>query len=74
VKYKSDVSDYSSSCEVLVQILYDNDYVDDDYSFSDDYYQKRLTSLNELFESEFRKNQKLKKQLKEKSNKRFRIF
>jgi len=74
VKYKSDVSDYSTSCEALAEILNDNDYVDEDYSFSDDYYQKRLTSLNELFESEFRKNQRLKKQLKEKSNKRFKIF
>ena len=74
VKYKSDISDYSTSCDALVQILNDNGYIDEGCSFSEDYYQKRLTSLNELFESEFRKNQKLKKQLKEKPNKRFKLF
>lgn len=74
VKYKSDISDYSTSSDALVQILNDNGYIDDGCSFSDDYYQKRLTSLNELFESEFRKNQKLKSQLKEKKGKRFKLF
>ncbi|MBP3791493.1 MAG: hypothetical protein ILA26_05650 [Methanobrevibacter sp.] len=74
VRYKSCISDYESSCEVLVQILEENGHGDEGYSFSDDYYQKRLTSLNELFENEFRKNQKLKRQLKEKPNKRFKLF
>ena len=77
VKYKSNVYDFKSCGEELVNILKDNGYVDEEYSF-DEYFTKRLTSLNELYENEFRKNLKLKKQLnklkEEKSNKRFKIF
>ena len=78
VRYKSDIHDFDSCGETLVQILHDNGFVDDNYSF-DEYYNRRLTSLNELYEKEFRKNLKLKKELKElkkkKSNKkRFKIF
>ena len=78
VKYKSDIDDFESCGYALAQILNDNGFADENYSFDDDYHVDRLTSLNELYEKEFRKNQKLKKQLKklkkEKSNKRFKIF
>lgn len=77
VKYKSDIHDFESCGEALAEILNDKGYVDENYSF-DEYYHNRLTSLNELYEKEFRKNVKLKKQLKElkkeKPQKRFRIF
>lgn len=77
VKYKSDINDFESCGETLVQILHDNAFVDEDYSF-DEYYNRRLTSLNELYEREFRRNLKLEKELKdlkkEKSRKRFKIF
>ena len=77
VKYKSDINDFESCGETLVQILHDSAFVDDDYSF-DEYYNRRLTSLNELYEREFRRNLRLEKELKdlkkEKSRKRFKIF
>jgi hypothetical protein len=77
VKYKSDIDDFESCGEELVKILNDNGFVDEDYHF-DDYFLERLISLNELYEKEFRKNLKLKKEIKklkkEKSHKRFRIF
>ena len=76
-KYKSDIYDFKSCGEELVRILEDNGYADEDYFF-EEYFAQRLTSLNELYEKEFRKNLKLKKQLKklkeEKSHKRFKIF
>lgn len=77
VRYKSDINDFESCGETLVQILHDRGFVDDDYSF-DEYYNRRLTFLNELYEMEFRKNLELEKELKdlkkEKSRKRFKIF
>lgn len=77
VRYKSDIHDFGSCGEALVQILNDNGLADEDYSF-DEYFNRRLTSLNELYEREFRKNLKLEKELKdlkrEKSRKRFKIF
>ena len=77
VKYKSDIHDFNSCGETLVQILHDNGFVDEEYSF-DEYYNRRLTFLNELYEEEYRKNLKLKNELKklkkEKPRKRFKIF
>ena len=77
VRYKSDIHDFNDCGETLVQILHDNGFIDEDYSFGD-YFNRRLTSLNELYEKEFRDNIKLKKEIKElkkeKSRKRFKIF
>ncbi|WP_405293711.1 hypothetical protein [Methanobrevibacter sp.] len=75
VRYKSDICDFKSCGEELVKILNDRGFVDEEYSF-EEYYIKRLTFLNELYEKEFRKNIKLKKDLKElkKSNKKFKLF
>ena len=74
VRYKSDIHDYESSALELVKILNDNGFVDEDYSFND-YYQTRLTALNELYQKEFNRNVKLKQELKElKSKKRNRFF
>ena len=38
---------YSTSREVLIKILEDNGYFDEDLSFDEYYYDKRLTLLNE---------------------------
>ena len=74
VKYKSNIHDYESSRDVLLEILNDYGFIDENFNF-DEYYNQRLTFLNELYEKEFRKNLKLKKELKElKSKKRFKIF
>ena len=77
VKYKSDIHDFNGCGETLVRILHDNGFIDEGYSF-DEYCNRRLTFLNELYEQEFRKNLKLEKELKElkkgKSHKRFKIF
>lgn len=73
-KYKSDIHDYESSALELVKILNDNGFADDNYSLGE-YYQTRLTSLNELYQKEFNRNVKLKQELKElKSKKRNRFF
>ena len=72
VKYKSYIDEYNSSALELVKILEDRGFVDENYSF-DDYFSQRLTSLNELYEKEFRKNLKLKKQLKKSKSKKKRF-
>lgn len=78
IKYKSDIHDYDSSRDVLIQILEDNGYIDPDYSFND-YFEPRLTYLNQVIESDHRKkvrwhreirklrkeNEKLRKENKE---------
>ena len=69
VKYKSYVDDYKGSSLELVRILEDNGFEDEDFSI-EDIYMQRLTSLNELYEKEFRNNVKLKKQLKEAKSKK----
>ena len=69
-KYKSDINDFTSSGRQLVKILKDHGYEDENYSFDKDYLVKRLTLLNELYEKEFCKNQKLK----QKSRKIFGVF
>ena len=47
VKYKSDVSDYSTSRQALVRILEDRGFVDENVSFDENYIDKRLTLFNE---------------------------
>ena len=71
VRYKSDLSDYSQSRDVLVDILKDYGYDDADYSFDDEYYAKRVTDLNKIIKAEFdaknkleAKNARLTKQIK----------
>ena len=65
VKYKSDIYDYDTSVNVLVEILEDYGFRDDEYYVSDDYYTKRLTYLNELLEKAYTKNESLKKENKQ---------
>ena len=48
-KYKSDVHDYSTSRDVLIKILEDRGFVDDDISFDENYFDKRLTLFNEYY-------------------------
>ena len=47
VRYKSDVSDYSTSRQTLVRILEDRGFIDENLSFDEDYIDKRLTLFNE---------------------------
>ena len=65
LKYKSDISNLDECLHQLVKILENNGYVDEDYSIQEDYLFKRLTSLNELYEREFRQKMKYKKQFDE---------
>ena len=69
VKYKSYLEDYNSSALELVKILEDNGFVDEEFSI-EDYFMKRLTELNELYEKEFRKNVILKRKLKKAKSKK----
>ena len=48
-KYKSDVHDYSTSRDVLIKILGDRGFVDDNISFDENYFDKRLTLFNEYY-------------------------
>ena len=63
IKYKSDIHDYDSSRNVLIQILEDNNYIDNNYSFND-YFESRLTYLNEIVESDYRQKIKLNEEIK----------
>lgn len=69
LKYKSDIYNYSTSADVLVQILEDRGFVDNEYTLNDDYYVKRLTYLNELLEKSYNKNENLKKENRQMKNK-----
>ena len=62
LRYKSDLYDYSTSVDVLVQILEDRGFADKDYTVDDDFYTSRLTYLNELLEKSYKKNESLKSQ------------
>ena len=73
VKYSSSGYDYDDCRNMLISILNDNGYVDDDYSF-EDYYLKRLTYLNELLDKTNAKLVKKEKQAKKlkKENKKLK--
>lgn len=62
LKYKSIIDDFASSRSILVEILNYYGFRDDSHSFSDDYFTERLTALNKLYESEFKRSVKLKKE------------
>jgi hypothetical protein len=73
LKYKSDITDYDDCLRQLVRILDDKGYGDEDCSIDNGYMAGRLTSLNELYEAEFRKSSRLRrkvKKLKKKNEKR----
>ncbi len=64
LKYKSDMADYNGCLETLVKILKDYGYDDDSYSTDYDYLNDRFTNLNELYESEYRNKNNLKRKVK----------
>ena len=47
VKYKSHAQNYSTSRDVLIKILEDRGFADEDISFDENYFDKRLTLFNE---------------------------
>lgn len=72
VKYKSPINDYTKSRDILVQILKDYGYEDENFSSDEHYYEKRITDLNEIVRKEFdakkrlnAENAMLKKDIKE---------
>lgn len=60
VKYMSLINDYSDIRSTLIEILEDNGYCDDDYSFDDSYIAKRFTDLNVIIEKEHLRKNKFK--------------
>lgn len=64
VKYKSNVRVYSSSRDVLIQILEDNGYVDENLSFDEYYFDKRLTLLNKSLNSKDHEINRLRSQIR----------
>ena len=64
LRYKSSINDFNSCRSELIRILKDYGYGDEDCSFNDYYYIERLNTLNVLFESEFNRRMKLKKENK----------
>ena len=65
VKYRSYIHDLKSNVDTLAEILKDHSY-DDDFSISDsyEYMQKRLTRLNVLIDTEHKKAEKAKNDVK----------
>ena len=49
VKYKSHAQNYSTSRDVLIKILEDRGFADEDISFDENYFDKRLTLFNEYY-------------------------
>ena len=64
-KYKSSMNDYKTSCDVLINILKEYGYDDPDYSFSDNFYEKRINQLNFISGREYDKKEKYFKKVKE---------
>lgn len=59
LKYKSLLTDYKQSREVLLNILNDYGYADDEFSFDDSFYEKRINQLNRMiFDREMSNKQK----------------
>ena len=65
VKYKSMVKDYTSSREILIKILEDYGYGDENLSFDNHYFDKRLTLFTQYLEEKtaliYQKDNELKK-------------
>lgn len=64
VKYKSDVRQYETSRDVLVKILEDYGYADENLSFDEDYFDKRLTLFNVIYASKYKEISKLNQKIK----------
>lgn len=74
VKYKSSMTDYTQSTQVLIDILKDNGYDDESYTLNDSVYENRITQLNRTMKKEVDAKNKFKKQVKKlkKENKRLK--
>ncbi len=59
LKYMSDMADFGECRNQLINILEDYGFKDDNYSFNEDYFIQRLTTLNRLFDTEFKRNSRL---------------
>lgn len=60
VKYKSEITDFNSCRNQLVNILEDYGFKDENCSVNENYFLQRLTALNRLYGLEFKRNSKLK--------------
>ena len=58
------MTDYEQSRDVLVEILKDNGYDDEDCSFVDNYFEKRITDLNRLVMNEFNAKRRSRRQVR----------
>ena len=67
-KYKSNINDYQECLNQMVRILEDFGYADEEYGADEDYIYDRLSKLNELYEKEFRRREKIKNELKKVKN------
>ena len=65
LKYKSSMTDYVQSCDVLANILKDNGYDDPDYTFDEHLFEKRITQLNNVSKREFDKKVKYRDETKD---------
>ena len=74
VKYKSSMTDYTQSTQVLVDILKDNGYGDESYTLNDSVYENRITQLNLTMKKEVNAKNKYRRQIKKlkKENKRLK--
>ena len=55
------MGDFKQSKEVLLQILRDYGYDDEDSRFDENYYEKRITDLNRIVRKEFDAKNRLEK-------------
>ena len=70
-KYKSSMTDYRQAQNVLVEILKDHGYEDENFSFDEYHFEKRITDLNATVRKEFdaknklaQKNSRLNREIK----------
>ena len=74
VKYKSSMTDYTQSSQVLIDILKDNGYDDDSWTLNDSVYENRITQLNLAMKRQVNAKNRYIKQVKKlkKQNKKLK--
>lgn len=74
VRYKSSMTDYTQSTQVLIDILKDNGYEDDSCTLNDSVYESRITQLNLTMKKEVNTKNKYKRQIRKlkKENKKLK--
>lgn len=76
VKYKSSMTNYKQSRDVLIDILNEYGYIDENCSINNNFYEERITQLNKIIDEQSIVNKNQKRTIKKlkKQNKKLKKF